>query len=161
MKLFIDNIQTSTGIIMKEKGIISTVLKRIKDFILVPPNPNESIFQFIIRQFLLPDSSGDPSITITISSIITALCIYVVAISGQIAMTPVIKYDPATGNVISQSVQGFPDPFWYFMITIFAAVTYLYKQRQESKNTSVDTGDVDTNSILTKAIEIINKIKTK
>jgi hypothetical protein len=141
--------------------MIKTMLKRIKDFILVPPNPNESIFQFIIRQFLLPDSSGNPSITITISCIITALCMYVVIISGHIAAQPVLKYDPATGNLISQSLQGFPDAFWYFMITIFAAISYLYKQRQESKNSSVDTGDIDTNAILTKAIEIINKIKTK
>lgn len=140
---------------------IKEFFKKVIKFIFAQNNEKESLFQFIIRQFLLPDSLGNPSITITISCIITALCIYVVIISSHVAMTPVLKYDPATGNIISQSIQGFPDAFWYFMITIFAAISYLYKQRQESKNTSVDTGDIDTNSILTKAIEIINKIKTK
>jgi hypothetical protein len=137
-----------------------TILKRIKDFILVPPAPGESLFQFIIRQFLLPDSSGNPSITITISSIITAMSMYVVAISSKIAMTPIKKYDPITGKLIMVALQGYPAEFWYFLITMFTAVTYLYKQRQDAKS-PIDSGDLDTNTILTKAVEIINKIKTK
>jgi hypothetical protein len=137
-----------------------TILKRIKGFLLVPPNPNESLWQFIIRQFLLPDSTGNPSITITIASIITAASMYVVAIASKIATTPLRKYDPTTGKLIMESLQGYPSEFWYFLITIFGAVMYVFKVRQENKS-SVDTGDLDTNTVLTKAIEIINKIKTK
>jgi hypothetical protein len=146
----------------KNSSTIKIIIKRIKDFILVPPSPSESIFQFILRQFLIPDSAGKPSITMTISAIAMGLMVYVVDTACKIASTPIKIYDPATGNLIKESLQGFSAEFFYLMITIFTAISVLYKIRQQNKTNETDlSDDANSNTIIAKAAEIINKIKSK
>jgi hypothetical protein len=147
----------------EKSSTFKIILKRIKDFILVPPSPAESIFQYTIRQFLIPDSDGKPSITITIASIIAAACIYIVTIASHIALTPIRKYDPTTGKLIYEGLTGFTPEFYIFAMTLFGAVMYLYKKRQQNKAEEAkdDTSDVDINSLAAKVMELINKVKPK
>jgi uncharacterized membrane protein len=148
--------------INENSSIFKIILKRIKDFILVPPSPSESIFQFILRQFLIPDSEGKPSITMTISAIAMGLMVYIVHTASKIALTTIKIYDPTTGHLIKESLQGFSAEFYYLAIVIFGAVSYLYKVRQQNKSNEVDlSNDADANAIIAKAAEIINKIKSK
>lgn len=148
---------------MTFKSTSNIIFKRIRDFALIPPNPQESIIQYAIRQFLIPDSDGKPSITITIASIIAAACIYIVTIASHIALTPIRKYDPTTGKLIYEGLTGFTPEFYVFAISLFGAVMFLYKKRQENKNDALkeEANEIDINSIVAKVMELINKIKPK
>jgi hypothetical protein len=141
---------------------LKTLWKRFKDFMLVPNNPGESLFQYTIRQFLIPDADGKPSITITIASIIAAACIYIVTIASHIALTPIRKYDPVTGNLIYEGLTGFTPEFYGFAIILFGAVMYLYKKRQQSKGDEIkEEPEIDMNALVAKVMELINKMKPK
>jgi len=140
-------------------GKVKKFLKSTWNLFISQPNPKESIVQWIIRQFILADSRGNPSWTITLAVIIIIYLGYSVKTELTVAMSTVKTYDPATGSLISESMKGISDSFWYMMIVAYGAVSYLFQKRfsrgVEDNHSSVINTLIDT------ASTAIGKIKDK
>lgn len=125
-------------------------IKKIKDFAIVPPNPNEGIVGFILRQVLLPDSDGNPSWTVTITSYVLALIAIISKYEFDMCRTMVQKFDPNTGKLIWEGVRGFSTEYWALIGTLTIAITYLFRQKQAARY---------SNSITETATDAIEKVE--
>lgn len=138
---------------------VKKFLKSTWNLLISQPNPKESIFQWIIRQFILADSRGNPSWTITLAVIIIVYLGFSVKTELTVAMSTVKTYDPTTGNIISESMKGISDSFWYMMIVAYGAVSYLFQKR--SSKVVEDNGSSVINTLIDTASTTIGKIKGK
>lgn len=141
---------------------VKDFFKRIWNFIMSPTNPRESIFQWIVRQFILSDSKGNPSWTITLAVVIIVYLGISIKTELTVALSTVKTYDPATGNLISEGMKGISESFWYMLIVAYSAVTYLFQQRSNQTNPTAGSGSgsiVDT--IINTASDALGKIKGK
>jgi hypothetical protein len=154
---------TSTGVDVEKKSIF----KKIYDFIFSPHNPKESVFQWIVRQFLLSDHDGNPSWTLTFAFIVIAYSGIAVITQSFVAMSYIETFD-AAGHILSRSMKGFSSEFWYAIITFFTAIAYLFRQRNKDKVNSQNTEDGTippeiggelTNTVVDAIKSIIAKIK--
>jgi hypothetical protein len=148
---------------------IKAFFKRIKDsiskfikFITVEYKSTDSVFQWVIKQFIILDSTtGNPSWTTTISVAIAIFTFVLIYFNIQLAFLPEKTFDPTTGKLIKIAYKGFTTEFWVFMGSVFAIVSYLYKNRIH--NTSEEPiANVDSNIIETvknTAENIIEKIR--
>ena len=122
---------------MKEKIIkffksIKKQLKKFICFIIVPAHKKEGISQFILRQFLIPDSRGRASWTVSITAYVLVLIAIITfyEINMAVSMITTIHADGAT----SQAVRGFSTEFWGILGTLTIAITYLYRSRSKDMN---------------------------
>ena len=148
---------------------IKAFFKKIKDgiskfikFVTVEYTPTDSIFQWFVKQFIILDSTtGNPSWTTTIAVAIAIFSFVLIYFSIQLAFTIDKTFDPNTGNLIHSSSKGFSTEFWVFMGTVFAIVSYLYKNRINGSNEptieNVDSNIIET--VKNTAENIIEKIK--
>jgi hypothetical protein len=107
------------------------------NFLILKPNPKESIIQYIIRSIIIPDSLGNPSWTMTLTAIIMAYMGIFIGVEYSLAFTKVYTYDPATGKVISDTYRGISSYAWVAMITLLGSVVFFIKfrdQRYSNKN---------------------------
>jgi hypothetical protein len=116
----------------KRGNCIKTYFKKLIEFCFAPPSIKESLFQYIIRQFLLSDSRGEPSWTLTFAMLVVTASIAAVIAQIYIGISVSYTYD-ANGNILSESMKGFPDTFYYLLITMFTAIAYLFRQRNKDK----------------------------
>lgn len=91
--------------------------------------PKENIFQYILRQFLLSDSYGKPSWTITILVYTLGLVAFVAFIESKVALTTQTIYDVNSGKVISQGAKGFSSEFLYLVIGLSVIITAFFQSR--------------------------------
>jgi hypothetical protein len=138
---------------------VKSFLKKVWGFLVSRPNPAESVIQWIIRQCILSDSRGNPSWTITLAVVVMVYIGVSMKTEFIIATSTVKIYDPATGNLISESMKGMSDSFWYMLIVLSSAVTYLF-QKRSSKQSPEDSGGM-MNTIIDTASTALSKIRSK
>jgi len=145
--------------IKKIIDFLKNKLKTFKDFAIVPYNPNEGIVGFTLRQILLPDSTGNPSWTITITFYVLALIAMVSKYEFDMCKSLVEKFDPNTGMIISRTVKGFSTEYWALLGTLTVSITYLFRQRNKDINASNENASSENTSIvetvINKATEVI------
>ena len=94
----------------------------------------ENIFQYIIRQFLMPDSSGRPSLTVTILVFVMAIVAVVCFVEIQLAQTIVTKVSKLGEKTTAPL--GFSDNFLYLVIGLSIVITGWYRSRQNKINSN-------------------------
>jgi len=151
-----------TKIDVPEIKVTSLKDKLVKVLLLFFPkkNPNENIFQYVLRQLWLCDSRGNPSITVTILVYVMALVGAVSYVACYNAMQLVTFYD-AAGKVIKTAPQGFADTFLVLVMGMTIVITGWYRQRQNKgglKSDSVGTIPTGPAAIISKAKEIIGNV---
>lgn len=129
----------------------SRFIKVVK-FLFPPKNEKENIFQYIIRQFYLCDTSGRPSLTVTILVYVMALVGIVtgVILNNSMFVTQMIAADGA----VSINLFGIPDAFIYFVIGLSVVITGWYRQKQ-NKVGSDEPGEVIPSGIINTIKEFI------
>jgi len=157
---------TSTGIELDKKRTFS---QKLFDILFAPPNPKESIIQWLLRQFIVADSSGEPSWTLTFALIVVAYAGIAVVSQVYIGLSPVITYD-AAGHILSTQLKGFTAEFWVFLITMFTAIAYIFRQRNKDKINAQnledgtippELGGGTATSLIDAIKNILDKFKTK
>ncbi len=132
----IETVPDTTGLSFGKKII------KILRWLFPPKNKNENVFQYIIRQFWLCDSRGNPSITVTI-------LVYVLVLVGSVAWiesmnaikmktTEIVK---ASGEIIKTAMPtGFSDTFLVLVIGLTVVITAWYRQRQKISGVEKQSG---------------------
>ncbi len=105
------------------------IFKKIK-VLFNKRQPQESIFNFLIRQFYFSDSNGKPSMHITILVFIMSMIGYMVIIESRVALSQVITQDPETKKILI-GMKGFSSEFIYLMITLATIVTAFFSSRSK------------------------------
>jgi len=139
------------------KNIFDACKKQFKknlNFLVVPPSDKEGVIGFVLRQVLLPDSSGQPSWTITITFYVLALIAMVSKYEFDMCKSLVEKFDPNTGMIISRTVKGFSTEYWALLGTLTVSITYLFRQRNKDINASTEEPTI-VETIVDKAKDII------
>lgn len=133
--------------------------KIVKALLLFFPkkNPNENIFQYILRQFWLCDSRGNPSITVTILVYVMALVGAVSYVACKNAMQVITVYD-AAGKIVKTIPQGFNDTFLVLVMGLTIVITGWYRQRQNKSGIESPTIPTGPGAIIAKAKEIISNV---
>jgi len=145
---------------------IKNVIKTFWSFATSKPNARENAFQYIARQFILTDSDGNPSWTVTALVFVMGIIGVAVYTEYRLAMSSVIKYGP-DGKVIAWSLRGFSTEFYYLVISLSVVITGLFRARQKdnaakAKNDDDSNGDSDSSTISTvidTAKAVIGKMK--
>lgn len=136
-------------------------IKQTLSFIFTKPNSREGLFQFILRQFMLSDSKGNPSWTITILVFVMLLIAYVTHYSTVIALSQIATLDPTTGKVIGTCLKGYATEFWYLIISLAVVITTAFNAKSAAQQ-AADTG-VEPTGIVSKIISaagnVISQIK--
>jgi len=101
---------------------------------------NENVIQYILRQFYISDSRGNPSLTVTILVFVMAIVAAVTFVECRMALMMTYVYD-AAGRVIGSHPTGFSITFLSLVISMSAILTYFYRQRQ-NKVGSDESGEV-------------------
>lgn len=135
--------------------------------ILPKLSDKENVIQYVIRQFLICDSSGNPSVTTTIIYVVMGLILYVAFINSQVALNMETVIDPETHKVVGQKMQGFSSEFMYLIISLSVVITGLYNARQKRINNSSDNTDNTSEGpsteepkegVIDKISNVVNKI---
>lgn len=99
--------------------------KRFVKFLLPPKKSTENILQYIFRQFLLTDSTGHPSITVSILLFVMILVAWVTYTEVEMAKT-----------IVNQTPVGFSENFMYLIISLSVVITGFYRARQNKHGSS-------------------------
>jgi hypothetical protein len=119
--------------------------KRFMRYCFPPKNTQENIFQYILRQFYLTDSKGNPSLTST-------LVAYVMILVGIVSLVEIKNAQ------LHDKVNGFSDMFMYLIIILSALLTREYRNRQK---TITETSDQVTEQVPGFIEKIVDIIKSK
>jgi hypothetical protein len=124
---------------------LESVWKRFWRFIfgtvLTKKSAQENIFQYIVRQFLLTDSNGKPSITTTMTWLTVIMTYYWFKFETTIALKEVVV--TTAEGVKTTSIRGYNDYVYAILMLILSAVLAMYYKR--SKKTEEDSA---SNSII-------------
>lgn len=112
---------------------IKEITKSIFQFIFVKPNEKESIIQWLLRNILIPDSSGTPSWTYTLSFWIMIIMSVVTTIEVKVATSLIKVMDPNTGKIISEQMKGFDQGFFICVVTLLGAIVFFIKFKTAGK----------------------------
>lgn len=112
---------------MKIIGWCVNKLRQLVKFALNKPNSKENIIQYIFRHFLLPDSQGNPSYTITILVYCMVLVGYLAYSEIKIGLSPIQIKD--TQGTITTQLHGISDSFIYLMTLLVGMIVYFFKKR--------------------------------
>lgn len=150
------------------KWFVDKIKKFIK-FAFNKPNPKENIIQYTFRQFLLPDSQGNPSYTITILVYCMALVGYLAYAEIHVGLSEIVTKD-AQGAVVTQ-LHGISDTFIYLMTLLVGMIVYFFKKRgdkianqstpDESEQKEPESNETGDQSIISAAVEKIKGIINK
>jgi len=124
--------KTNVPKIKKSKKKESNFMKVIK-FLFPKKSKYENIFQYIIRQFYIPDSRGYPSLTVTI-------LVFVMILTAIVAHTEIVNAQFITMIKGVKAPVGFSDTFIYWMIGLSVVITGWYRQRQNKANGNGEDG---------------------
>ena len=115
-----------------------------KAFKLFPTkNAQENVFQYILRQFLLSDSFGRPSWTVTILVYTMALVGAVSYVQFKVALSAVSTID-ATGTHITM-LKGFSSEYMYLVIGLSIIITAFYQKRSKPEK---EESEPETNAMV-------------
>ena len=120
---------------MKREDIKKSFIK-FRNFVITPPNPKENIFQYLFRYFLLTDSKGNPSWTITILAYVMILVGFVCYKEFQIAGMYNLNFQD--GKLIQQTIIGFSNQFYYLIILLAGLIVFFFKQRGDNNRKKID-----------------------
>jgi len=144
----------------KVKTFIQKVFMKFKDygykawrFATAKPNEKENAFQYLFRQLILTDSSGNPSWTVTALVFVLALIGFTMFIEYKLALSALITFSPE-GQMLTWQLKGLSTEFYYLLIPLSVVITNLFKARKKSVSG-------DSSSIIDTAKDVITKIKTK
>jgi hypothetical protein len=140
---------------MKEKlkellVVVKDKIKKLYDFIILSPAKNESVFQYVLRSLMIPDSVGKSSWTYTLVVYFAIIfgCVYLD--ETDIAKTIVREYGD-TGILIKEYTRGYSTGFWSMIMSLTAAVVFFIKFRDtrysnpvEEKEPSIVQNVIDT-----------------
>jgi preprotein translocase subunit YajC len=140
---------------MKKNNIKESLIK-FRDFIITPPNPKENIFQYIMRYFLLTDSKGNPSWTITILAYVLTLVGFVCYKEFQLAGMYNLTFQD--GKLLTQTVIGFSSQFYYLIILLAGLIVFFFKSRgdnnrKKSEKENNEVQKTDDSSLLSGVVE--------
>jgi len=129
---------------------------RIVKFILPIKNAKENLLQYIMRQFLIPDSSGNPSITSTI-------LFFTMALIAAITLTEIKNSQVWISTVMDKTTTiskplGFSDHFLYLIILLSGTITAYYRSRQNKLNSN-EAGEKSSNLISAIIAQVKKKLK--
>jgi hypothetical protein len=147
------------------------VVQKVWRVFLPRKNGKENIFQYVLRQLVLSDSTGNPSWTVTILAFVMALVGVIALYEIKIALSEVLTYHPQTGMIIGKRLQGFSSEFIYLLIVLSAVITTFFNSRE--KRRFGPNGKCTTNgtppgtpqesapegSLLDKAMDTIKRLK--
>jgi len=97
-------------------------------FCFSKPNPQENIIQFIFRHFILTDSSGTPSYTVTILVYIMTLFGIVTMTEVKVSLSTVTTFDPQ-GNILSSSLKGISSEYLFILAPLVGLIVFFFKSR--------------------------------
>ena len=117
---------------------IKNKLKKLYDFAVLSPNNNESLFQYILRFFLIPSSAGIPSWTYTLVVYFAIIFGFVYIDETYIAHSIVKEYD-AAGKLIKEYMKGYSTGFWSMILSLSAAVVFFIKFRDQRNKCKTET----------------------
>lgn len=106
-------------------------------FVITPPNSKENIFQYIMRYFLLSDSKGNPSWTITIL-FCTMVLVGCVVYNEMIISTSFVQTFNDSGILISSQMKGFSSEFYYLVILLAGLIVWFFKLRGDNLKKKTD-----------------------
>ena len=125
---------------------IKSLLLRLRNFLLGQRCPKENLVQFMVRQFLVPDSEGNPSWTQTILAYTMTIVRVVAVVECELALKPV-KTVLANGTII-EGVRGFSSEFMYLIIGLSVIITTFARMRSRDRlNAGTDAEAVDPTPI--------------
>lgn len=110
--------------------------------IFSPRRPGENILQWAIRQLYLVDSSGNPSITVTILFYVMGIVGVVIGVSIDVALSDVTIMD---GEKVITQKRGFSPEIIYLVAGLSVIINMFFKAReglrkgQEGDDTFLDT----------------------
>lgn len=125
-------------------------------FIITPANPKENIFQYIMRYFLLSDSKGNPSWTITIL-FCTLVLVGCVVYNEMIISTSFVQTFNDSGILISSQMKGFSSEFYYLVILLAGLIVWFFKLRgdnlKKKTDDTVEKADSTINETISTVVE--------
>jgi len=121
-------IDLSDGIGDELESIWKRITKFVFGTILTKKSPHENIFQYIVRQFLLTDSSGKPSITTTMTWLTVIMCYFWFKFETALAFREITT---TSEGVVTKSVKGYNDYVYGILMLIFSAVLAMYYKRSK------------------------------
>ena len=148
-------------------GLIGDVMK-IKDTlgkIFPPKKMTENFVQYIIRQTYLSDTSGRPSLTVTILLFVMGIVAYAAGTEFALALSKVTTIKP-DGTTIT-AMKGFSSEFMYLLIALSVVITKYFNDRSarymhngvEVPANTPDTTELTPQTIIEKAVGMVSKIK--
>lgn len=139
-----------------KEGRIKRSYRAVRNFFLGRKSEYENILQYLIRQFLFPDSRGKPSLTATFFVWIMILISYVTYITCTLAMRTNIE--TLEGNKVSETYVGFTDTIIYLYIVIVGYLGYMFMKRENQERHAEEQtqGNIITD-IIGKAKSFITK----
>ncbi|MEM2139269.1 MAG: hypothetical protein QXM96_03900 [Candidatus Woesearchaeota archaeon] len=139
----------------KKEGKIKRSYKAIRNFFLGRKSEYENIFQYIIRQFLFPDSRGKPSLTATFFVWVMILISYVTYITCTLAMR--VNTEIMDNGKVSETYVGFTDTIIYLYIVIVGYLGYMFMKRENQEKLSGETQGNIITDLIGKAKSFITK----
>jgi hypothetical protein len=119
---------------IEQQKIYKSKWRRAMRFLFPPKKPTENIFQYIVRQCFLCDSTGRPSITVTI--LIYTMLLFGAVVGVACTNALVMKTITDAAKIVSVEPTGFSDTFLVMMMGLTVILTGVYRQRQ--KKTGAD-----------------------
>lgn len=126
-------------------------IKKFIHFILPKKTEQENIIQYFLRQLLVSDSYGNPSITTTILYFVMIIIGVVVWAEVKNSFQVVEVLDKEKG-ILTKGVKGFSSEFLYLVMSIAVVITYFYRSRQD-KFGSEEPGEVIPGSGIVEGIK--------
>lgn len=155
---------------IKRFGVDSVpYLKKVWRWIFPKRSYKENLIQYIIRQFLVCDSNGVPSVTTTVlyySMIIVAIVVWV---EVKLALSSVETLNPET-HLIVKGFKGFSTEFLWLIFVLVTIITAYAQARSKRIGNGHSNGDGSSeggsaengsgaSGIINTAIDVISRIR--
>ncbi len=109
-------------------------------FCLSTPNKKENIIQYVFRHFILTDSSGEPSYTVTILVYVMAIFGCVTYVEMKIATSEVKVVNTQTNEIITH-LKGISPEFLFVLAPLVGLVVFFFKLRANTNTPKHPKGD--------------------
>lgn len=139
-------------------GRIKRAYQAVRNFFLGRKSPYENIFQYVLRQFLFPDSRGKPSLTATFFVWIMVVISYLTWVACGIAVDPVTTV--VDGKVV-ETYYGFSDALIYLYIVIVGYLGYMFIKRENREIEQGAEPPANGGSLITTVINSAKSLITK
>ena len=113
-------------------GYFKDGFKKFGKFLILKPNPEESLFQYVTRFFYFGDGYGSATFTYTLVAWFSIFILCTISVDVFVlSKLPIREFDPTTGKLIKESVRGIAQGTYALGITIATAIVFFIKFRDQ------------------------------